>query len=104
MSGQPVGPVGRIVAANVRSLRADRGMSKQALADACAAAGSPIPVLGITRIEDHGRRVDADDLVTLARIFGVEPAQLLTAPNCVRCHGAPAPWTKCLACGAEAQR
>jgi hypothetical protein len=52
-------------------------MTKQALSDATAAAGRPIPPLGISRIEALARRVDADDLVTLAAIFEVEPAILL---------------------------
>jgi len=102
MSGRTVGPVGRIVAANVRNLRADRGLTKQALADRCTDIGRPIPVLGIARIEEHARRVDADDLVVLAMVFGIEPGQLLTAPACDKCFGAPAPWTRCLACGTEA--
>lgn len=41
------------------------------------AIGRPIPPLGIRRIEDGTRRVDADDLVALAVALEVSPETLL---------------------------
>lgn len=41
------------------------------------AAGRPIAASSITNIEAGRRRVDADDLVALAIVFGVNPSALL---------------------------
>lgn len=40
-------------------------------------AGRDIPPLGLGRIENGTRRVDVDDLTTLAVVFEVSPASLL---------------------------
>ena len=39
--------------------------------------GQPIGITSISRIELGTRRVDADDLVALAAVFGVSPNRLL---------------------------
>lgn len=79
MTGEknPIGSVGQQVALNVALIRRARGMTKQALSDACIKAGRSIPPLGISRVEALTRRVDVDDLVTLAAALEVEPAILL---------------------------
>lgn len=70
-----VGPTGETVRANVRRLRG--GMQYKELAEKLAAVGRPIPALGLRKIESGGRRVDADDLMALAVVFGVSPLALL---------------------------
>ncbi|MDP9843289.1 hypothetical protein [Streptosporangium lutulentum] len=79
-----VGPVGRVVAANVRLLRRGRGWSQQELSERMAAAGRRLSDVSVTKLEaaaDAGalrmRHVDVDDLVVLARVFEVEPVMLL---------------------------
>ncbi|WP_405359782.1 helix-turn-helix domain-containing protein [Kitasatospora sp. NBC_00085] len=74
---QALGPIGEHVAANLVRLRAARGLSTGQLSEALAALGRPIPPSGITKIEKHVRRVDADDLVALGLVLNVSPLALL---------------------------
>lgn len=83
-SAIPLGPTGRTVAANVHRLRKAKGMSTRALASALNELGRPITGSGVTRLEGlteaaapNPRRVDVDDLVALAQVFGVSPSALL---------------------------
>jgi transcriptional regulator with XRE-family HTH domain len=71
------GPSSARVAANVRRLRTEQQLSTYELARLLGEAGWPIGAGGITRIEGGDRRVDADDLVALAAVFGVSPNVLL---------------------------
>jgi len=102
MSGQPVGPIGRIVAANVRRLRAARRLSQQAVVNAMTAAGQPIPRSALSDIELGLRRLDVDDLHALAAALGTSAVALLGP--CEHCHGTPGPMSACLGCGAEGPR
>lgn len=99
-----VGPVGRIVAANITRHRHARGLSQSALVTAMATAGRPMPRSALSDLELGVRRVDVDDLHAIAAALGAPVEQLLTAPACDKCQDSPKPWTKCLACGKEAQR
>lgn len=71
------GPSSARVAANVRRLRTEQQLSTYELARLLGDAGWPIGAGGITRIEAGERRVDVDDLVALAVVFGVSPNLLL---------------------------
>ncbi|MFI0533552.1 helix-turn-helix domain-containing protein [Streptomyces scabiei] len=77
----PLGPTGEQVQSNVHRLRASSGMTKRELSDRVTELGRTIPPLGISRIENGTRRVDADDLVALAVALGVHPAALLLPPD-----------------------
>jgi transcriptional regulator with XRE-family HTH domain len=77
-TGRPLGPTGEVVRQNIKDLRADRGISQRQLSERMKKLGRPIPALGIHRIENGERRVDADDLVTLSVALGVSPVSLLT--------------------------
>ncbi|MFH8737968.1 helix-turn-helix domain-containing protein [Streptomyces sp. NPDC017964] len=95
----PLGPAGRNVRNNVRRLREDRRWSYGEVADRTARAGHPIPVLELSGIDAGTRRVDVDELVALARVFGLSPEQLLEPPaECEHCHGAPPPGFICMEC------
>jgi transcriptional regulator with XRE-family HTH domain len=80
-----LGATGRYVAANVKRLRSARGMSLRALSEALDGVGRKLSQDAINKIENGAeedtkrqiRRVDADDLVALAVVFGVSPAALL---------------------------
>lgn len=72
-----VGPTGKHVAANVRRLRTTLGWSTYEVSAMLKDAGRPIAASSITNIEAGRRRVDADDLVSLALVFGVNPSALL---------------------------
>lgn len=80
-----LGASGRAVAANVRRLRKARGWSLRALSEALAEVGRGLSQDAINKIENGAeegttrqiRRVDTDDLVALAVVFGVSPAALL---------------------------
>lgn len=74
------------------------------------AYGCPINRDAIVRIEgvyrefaNHKRRVTVDELVAFAKVFGVEPASMLTAPECDTCNGAPPVGFTCQTCGRGAQ-
>lgn len=73
----PLGPTGDRVQANVRQLRDMRGLTYKELAERLTSIGRGIPLLGLSRIEQGERRVDADDLVALAIALGTTPARLL---------------------------
>lgn len=72
-----VGPSGKHVASNVRRLRTTLGWSTYEVSAMLKDAGRPIAASSITNIEAGRRRVDADDLVALAVVFGVNPSALL---------------------------
>lgn len=71
----PLGPTGQRVRENVRHLRGR--LPYRELAERLERLGRPIPTLGLSRIENGARRVDADDLVALALALGVNPNRLL---------------------------
>jgi transcriptional regulator with XRE-family HTH domain len=73
----PLGPIGANVIANLTELRQARRLAYRELAERLTEIGRVIPVLGLSRIEDGNRRVDADDLVALAIALGVTPSALL---------------------------
>lgn len=72
-----VGPVGENLIRAVQQLRRLRGMTYKQLSAALEAAGRPIFPLGLSRLEKAERRVDVDELVAFASVFGVAPAELL---------------------------
>lgn len=73
----PLGATGETVRANVRRLRKARNLGYAELARRLKATGRGIPELGLRRIEEGRRRVDADDLVALALALDVSPIALL---------------------------
>jgi transcriptional regulator with XRE-family HTH domain len=75
------GPIGRNLIANVDQLRQARGLSWNKLSAALEAAGRPIPPLGLSRMAKGERRVDVDELVALAQVLKVAPADLLQPPD-----------------------
>lgn len=77
LTRNPLGHAGRRVRDNVKTLRLERGLTHQQMADLLADRGRPIPVLGLSRIENGARRVDVDDLMALAAVLGTTPADLL---------------------------
>ena len=72
-----LGPVGRYVVQNLARIRTERGLNYRQLSDRLRQIGRPIPTLGLSRIENGNRRVDADDLVALCIALEVGPAALL---------------------------
>ncbi|WP_432021095.1 helix-turn-helix domain-containing protein [Streptomyces sp. 1222.5] len=95
------GSTGRIVRTNIRTLREQRRMTYVELAAQLDEAGQRVPVLGLRRLEAGERRVDVDELVAFAAVFGITAAQLLEPlPECDTCHGAPPPGFVCATCGA----
>jgi transcriptional regulator with XRE-family HTH domain len=78
MATEPkVGPVGQQVAENIKGSRTRAGMSVRGLSAKLEELGRPILPSGITKIEQGGRRVDADDLVAIATALDVSPTRLL---------------------------
>jgi transcriptional regulator with XRE-family HTH domain len=71
------GPIGTAVAANIERWRESQNLSYAELSRRLDELGRPIAPLGLTRIRDHKRRVDVDDLVALALALGVSPTTLL---------------------------
>jgi len=79
MSGKKidVGPVGERLAKNVQSIRTAKRLQYKELSDLMGSAGRPIAPLGIRRIEEQERRVDAQDLAALSGVLGFPVEQLL---------------------------
>lgn len=73
----PLGPTGIVAAHRVRDLRESHGWTFKELSDRLGDIGRPIPPLGLRRVEAEDRRIDADDLVALAIVLGVNPSALL---------------------------
>lgn len=77
-AGRPLAATGETVQANIRRIRDDvLRIPVTELSRRLEALGRPIPPLGLRRIEDGTRRVDVDDLVSIAVALGVSPATLL---------------------------
>jgi len=77
----PMGEAGRNVVANVEQLRKDLHLSLRQLSNRLGEAGRPILPSVLHRLLQGRRRVDADDLIALAAVFGVTPAELLAPPG-----------------------
>lgn len=84
-----IGPVGRTVIANIEQLRKKRGMSFRDLAAKMAEMGRPVGDTVLHRQSQGKRRIDADDLVAFAGVFGVTVADLL-GPQPAALAGHPA--------------
>jgi transcriptional regulator with XRE-family HTH domain len=101
-------PTSRTVGAHIHALRTARGWSLREVARQAEIAGKAIGYSTIGRIERNRNRnepavaVIVDDLVTLAAVFGVQPAHLLTTPGCFVCMDKPPTGFTCRTCGAEA--
>lgn len=94
------GEVGRVVAANIRRLRTQQGLSALELADMLSAIGHPIGRPGISKIETLNRHVDVDDLAAVALCLGVDdPWQLARAARCAVCGDLPPKGFTCNECG-----
>lgn len=63
--------------AKVAEARKRRGLTLRDLAEKMQAAGRPMTHNTISEIERGARRVDVDDLVTLAKTLGVSTSHLL---------------------------
>lgn len=70
-----VDATGKQVAENIKRLRA--GMTYRELSAKMGDAGRPLTVLALRRIEAGERKVDVDDLMAFAVVFGVSPLTLL---------------------------
>lgn len=69
------------VARNVARLRNARGYSTSRLSKLLEDAGRPITASSITKLELGQRKVDIDDLMTLAVVLRVSPTALLMPPT-----------------------
>src|SRR5690625_4841215 len=79
MAGRKIelGPTGDLVRQRIKEIREARGLSYAELSRRLAAAGRPIPALGLRRIEAGERRVDVDDLIALAWVLEASPTMFL---------------------------
>lgn len=71
------GATARAVAQNVERLRKAQNLNIPELGRRLGAIGHPMTATSITRLENGERRVDADDLMALAIVLGVNPNGLL---------------------------
>jgi 8-oxo-dGTP pyrophosphatase MutT (NUDIX family) len=72
-----IGPTGRRLAGNIRTLREAHRLNQPQLAERMRNAGRFMHASGISKIEQLDRRVDVDDLIGLAIALGVTPDRLL---------------------------
>lgn len=94
-SSRDAGPTARLVAANLRRVRQERGLSYAELARKLAAIGHPVADTALLKTEKGDRRASVDDLAALAVALEVTPNRLLLpgigdSPE----DGEPAPWGK----------
>ncbi|MGW6144432.1 helix-turn-helix domain-containing protein [Streptomyces sp. NPDC055140] len=95
----PLGPAGRNVRLNVRRLREELRYSYAELSERLARQGRHIHTVELGRLEAGERRVDVDDLLALAAVFGMEVGQLIEPPaECGNCQGAPPLGFICMEC------
>lgn len=71
----PIEATGEQVAANIKRLRGS--MQYKELSERLSAAGRPMTPVAIRDAENGKRRVDVDDLMAFAIVFGVSPLTLL---------------------------
>lgn len=71
---------GETVRKTVARLRREQDLTFEALSVRLERVGRRIPPLGLSRMERGERRVDADDLVALSRVLGVDVLTLLGLP------------------------
>lgn len=71
----PIEATGEQVAANIKRLRGS--MQYKELSERLSAAGRPMTPVAIRDAENGKRRVDVDDLMAFAVVFGVSPLTLL---------------------------
>lgn len=71
------GPSARLVAANLRRIRQERGLGYAELARRLAATGHPVGDTALLKTEKGDRRPTVDDLVALAVALGTTPNRLL---------------------------
>jgi transcriptional regulator with XRE-family HTH domain len=92
-----------IFTANVRQLRAARGLTQATLANMITEAGCSMSRAGLAVLET-GHRVDPgiDLLVAVAEAFGVPPTTLLAPFQCEACKGEPPAGFRCTTCGCVA--
>ncbi|BBX69740.1 XRE family transcriptional regulator [Mycolicibacterium psychrotolerans] len=77
-AGRRLNATGETVQANIRRIRDDvLRIPVTELSRRLEELGRPIPPLGLRRIEDGTRRVDVDDLVSIAVALEVSPITLL---------------------------
>lgn len=77
-AGRRLDATGETVQANIKRIRDDvLRIPVTELSRRLGELGRPIPPLGLRRIEDGTRRVDADDLVSIAVALDVSPITLL---------------------------
>ncbi|WP_422933059.1 helix-turn-helix domain-containing protein [Sinomonas sp. P47F7] len=79
--GNPPGNTNAHVAANLRRARQGIGVDLRELSARIKAAGRTISPTALSRIENGERRVDVDDLTTLAYALETTPAGLLSPPS-----------------------
>lgn len=72
-----LGVSGETVAKNIRRMRLERGLAFTEVAERLQLLGRDIPTWGLRKIESGGRRVDVDDLVSIAVVLRTSPTSLL---------------------------
>jgi transcriptional regulator with XRE-family HTH domain len=79
--------MGRLAAMRVRALRIEREWPARRLAEECDRAGmSSLNRSTIAKIESGARRITADEIAVLARVFEVTATELLETPGRVLLH------------------
>lgn len=77
MEKERLGPLTRNVAANLRVLRKQRGMSLAEVSEQLEQLGAPLSLNAVSKIELGNRGVDLDEVTALARALRVPPLLLI---------------------------
>jgi transcriptional regulator with XRE-family HTH domain len=79
-------PIARSVAVNVRQLRRERGLGLAELGYRLDDVGRPLSVKVLSKMENHARGIDVDDLVAFAAALDVTVERLLAPPALTADH------------------
>lgn len=107
MRYQPVSlpPGNQAVAANMMRLRVQAGLTQAELGELLGWSNASVSAAERSVVGVRIRKFDADEIVQIAAVLKVEPADLIAAPPaCAFCAGFPPPGMQCLDCGAATPR
>lgn len=100
-----VPPGNRAVAANMARLRIKAGVDQHEFGRLLGWSNNAVSAAERSVDGKRIRKFDADEIVLIARVLGVEPADLIASPPvCEFCHGQPPAGMQCLDCGVATPR
>lgn len=83
MTEHRVSPLTTAVGANIRRRRLGLNLTLDQVSGVLERLGHPVTTPALSRLERGERRIDLEDLTTLAKVLGVDVVELLEVPTAV---------------------